>query len=204
MSGAATASCKSTGKARSSCSLCAALTSCSNGTGARTASTHTAADAALTRRAHPPAYNTEEAQLLDDLEYYTGIKYDSDPGNVSQHVEQFHLSVATARDQCHGVARDAPCSRAALQALQRSRGAARLAPSAAEASALRRSTTQAPDPPNLQMMLANGWALKPDGVVEKPNPRNPNYSPVLMISFDDSVRAINVKRHVERAIFWGT
>ena len=54
------------------------------------------------------------------------------------------------------------------------------------------------------MMLANGWALKPDGVVEKPNPRNPNYSPVLMISFDDSVRAINVKRHVERAIFWGT
>ena len=54
------------------------------------------------------------------------------------------------------------------------------------------------------MMLANGWALKPDSVVEKPNPRNPNYSPVLMISFDDSVRAINVKRHVERAIFWGT
>ena len=147
--------------------------------------------------------NTEEVQLLDKLEYYTGIKYDSDPGNASQHVEQFHLSVATARDQCHGVARDAPCSRAALQALQRSRGAARLAPSAAEASALRRSTPQAPDPPNLQMMLANGWALKPNGVVEKPDPQNPNWN-VLMISFDDSVRAINVKRHVERAIFWGT
>ena len=68
---------------------------------------------------------------------------------------------------------------------------------------MRRSTTQAPDPPNLQMMLANGWALKPNGVVEKPDPRNPNWD-VLMISFDDSVQAINVKRHVERAIFWGT
>ena len=54
-----------------------------------------------------------------------------------------------------------------------------------------------------QMMLANGWALKPNGVVEKPDPQNPNWN-VLMISFDDSVRAINVKRHVERAIFWGT
>ena len=62
---------------------------------------------------------------------------------------------------------------------------------------------QAPDPPNLQMMLANGWALKPNGVVEMPDPQNPNWN-VLMISFDDSVRAINVKRHVERAIFWGT